>query len=55
MNQSAAAWDRGTAVAVSKDKNGIDQVLLQTNRGASAQVISLKLLKQGTESVKCMP
>ncbi|XP_063938573.1 putative glucose-6-phosphate 1-epimerase isoform X2 [Daucus carota subsp. sativus] len=38
MNQSAAAWDRGTAVAVSKDKNGTDQVLLQTNRGASAQV-----------------
>lgn len=40
MNQSAADWDHGTAVAVSKDKNGIDQVLLHNNRGASAQVKS---------------
>lgn len=38
MNQSTSVSDKRVAVAVSKDKNGIDQVLLQTSRGASARV-----------------
>ncbi|XP_059441964.1 putative glucose-6-phosphate 1-epimerase, partial [Corylus avellana] len=38
MNHSGAESDQRAAVHVSKDKNGIDQVLLRNPRGASALV-----------------
>ncbi|KAF5938474.1 hypothetical protein HYC85_022733 [Camellia sinensis] len=38
MNHSAVAGDRREAVEVTKDRNGIDQVVLRNPRGASAQV-----------------
>lgn len=38
MNQSTTVSDQRATVSVSKDRNGIDQVLLQNNRGASAKV-----------------
>ncbi|XP_010251544.1 PREDICTED: putative glucose-6-phosphate 1-epimerase isoform X1 [Nelumbo nucifera] len=38
MGPSAEVWDQRTAIEVTKDWNGIDQVLLRTPRGASARV-----------------
>lgn len=38
MNHSGAESDQRVAVDVTKDKNGIDQVVLQNPRGASAMV-----------------
>ncbi|XP_054784282.1 putative glucose-6-phosphate 1-epimerase [Prosopis cineraria] len=38
MGHSAAVWDYREAIKISKDSNGIDQILLQNPQGASAQV-----------------
>ncbi|KAK3024242.1 hypothetical protein RJ639_043618 [Escallonia herrerae] len=38
MGHSAAVWDTRAAIAVSKDWNGIDQVMLRNPQGASAKV-----------------
>ncbi|XP_043687381.1 putative glucose-6-phosphate 1-epimerase isoform X2 [Telopea speciosissima] len=38
MGHSAAVWDQRAAVEVTKDSNGIDQVVLRSPRGASARV-----------------
>ena len=43
MNRSGAESDKRTAVEVTKDKNGIGQVVLRNPRGASARVRSLYL------------
>ncbi|PSS11341.1 Glucose-6-phosphate 1-epimerase [Actinidia chinensis var. chinensis] len=38
MNQSEVAGDQRTGVEVTKDKNGVEQVVLRSPRGASARV-----------------
>nr|DAD19127.1 TPA_asm: hypothetical protein HUJ06_020590 [Nelumbo nucifera] len=38
MGHSAAVWDQKAAIEVTKDWNGIDQVVLRSPRGASARV-----------------
>ncbi|XWS50050.1 hypothetical protein CRYUN_Cryun12cG0054900 [Craigia yunnanensis] len=38
MNYSGAAFDQKAAVEVTKDRNGIDQVVLRNPRGASARI-----------------
>ncbi|BAU03186.1 hypothetical protein VIGAN_UM034500 [Vigna angularis var. angularis] len=38
MGHSAAVWDYRAATEITKDWNGIDQVLLRTPRGSSARV-----------------
>lgn len=38
MGHSAAVWDHRTAIEVTKDWNGIDQVVLRNPQGASARV-----------------
>lgn len=43
MNHSGAESDKRTAVEVTKDKNGIGQVVLRNPRGASARVRSFYL------------
>lgn len=44
MDPSEAESNQGAAVEVIKDKNGIDQVVLRSPRGASARVGVLYLL-----------
>lgn len=38
MGHSAAVWDFRAATELTKDWNGIDQVVLRTPQGASARV-----------------
>ncbi|KAI3866678.1 hypothetical protein MKX03_030564 [Papaver bracteatum] len=38
MGHSAAVWDQRAAIEVTKDWNGIDQVVLRSPRGASARI-----------------
>jgi len=38
MGHSAAVWDQRMDFEVTKDWNGIDQVVLRVSRGASARV-----------------
>lgn len=38
MGHSAAVWDYRAATEITKDWNGIHQIVLRTPRGASAQV-----------------
>lgn len=38
MGHSAAVWDYKAATGISKDWNGVDQVVLRNPQGASARV-----------------
>jgi glucose-6-phosphate 1-epimerase len=38
MGHSAAVWDFRAATEITKDQNGIGQVVLRTPQGASARV-----------------
>jgi len=43
MGHSAAVWDYRAATEITKDWNGIDQILLRTPRGSSARVRTCSL------------
>lgn len=51
MDHSAVDDDNRATVKVTKDKNGVEQVLLQNPRGASARVGSLTAFGESVNSV----
>lgn len=54
MGQYAPIWDHTAAIEVTKDWNGIDQVLLRNSQGASLRVRFCKLSLPSIRSYEFM-